>query len=85
MGITLLVRPVDQQRRQLALRFYPKWYCAMSGVDQLARILSLASNKYIVHENANVKAFSIKKLKVMIYLRKLMNNILILKFFAIMF
>ena len=57
----------------------------MSGVDQLARILSLASNKYIVHENANVKAFSIKKLKVMIYLRKLMNNILILKFFAIMF
>ena len=26
MGISLSVRPVDQQRRQLAVRFYPKWY-----------------------------------------------------------
>ena len=56
MGITLLVRPVDQQQRQLSVRFYPKWYCAMSGVDVLAWIFSLASNKHIVHENANVKA-----------------------------
>ena len=28
----------------------------MSGVDVLAWIFSLASNKHIVHENANVKA-----------------------------
>ena len=51
----LSVRPVDQQRRQLAVRFYSKWYYATSGVDVLARRLRLASNTYIVCESANKK------------------------------
>ena len=55
MGISLSVRPVDQQRRQLAVRFYSKWYCATSGVDVLARRFRLASNRYIVRESANIK------------------------------
>ena len=37
------------------MRFYSKWYCAMSGVDVIARKFSLASNRYIVRESANAK------------------------------
>ena len=55
MGISVLVRPVDQQWRQRAVRFYSKWYCATSGVDVLARRFRLALNRYIAHESANVK------------------------------
>ena len=55
MGISLSVRPVDQQQRQLAVRFYSKWYYAISGVDALARRFRLAPNRYIVRESANVK------------------------------
>ena len=36
MGISLSVRPVDQQQSHLAVR-YSEWYCATSGVDALAR------------------------------------------------
>ena len=46
---------MDQQRRQLAVRFYPKWCCATSGVDVLARRFRLASNRYIVRERANIE------------------------------
>ena len=31
MGISLSVRPVERQRRQLAVRFYSKWYYVRSG------------------------------------------------------
>ena len=55
MGISLAVRPVDQQRRQLAMRLYPKWYRLRSGVDESARIFRLTSNRYIVCESANMK------------------------------
>ena len=55
MGISVSVRPVDQQRRQLAVKFYSKWYFATLGADALARRFRLASNKYIVQESANVK------------------------------
>ena len=55
MGISFSVRPVDQQQRQLTVRFYSKWYCTMWGVDVLARRFILASNRYIVHGSANVK------------------------------
>ena len=55
MGISLSVRPMDQQRRQLAVRLYSKWYCAMSGVDVLARIFRLASNRHIFRVSANGK------------------------------
>ena len=55
MGISLSIRPVDQQQRQLAVKFYSKWYCAMSGVDVLARRFRLASNRQIICESANIK------------------------------
>ena len=55
MGISLLVRQVDQQQKQLVVRFYSKWYCATSGVNVLARRFRLVSNRYIVCESANVK------------------------------
>ena len=55
MGISVSVRPVDQQRRQLTVRFYSKWYCAISGVDVLAKRLRLALNIYIFRESANIK------------------------------
>ena len=37
------------------MRFYSKWSCATSGVSVLARRFGLASNRYIVHESANIK------------------------------
>ena len=55
MGISLSIRPVDQQGRQLAVRFYSKWYCATSGVNVLARRFRLAPNRYLVCKSANVK------------------------------
>ena len=55
MGISLSVRPVDQQRRQLAVRLYPKWYRSRSGVDVSARRFRLASKIYIVRESTNMK------------------------------
>ena len=55
MGISLSVRPAYQQQRQLAVRFYYKWYCTMSGVDVLATRFRMALNRYIAHESANVK------------------------------
>ena len=55
MGISLSARLLDQQRRQLAVRFYFKRYCATSGVDVLARRFSLASNRYIVCESVKVR------------------------------
>ena len=66
MSISLSVRPVDQQRRQLAVRFYSKWYCAMSGVDILARRFRLALNRYIVGESANIKVCSYQVYQAMI-------------------
>ena len=46
---------MDQQGKQLAVRFYSKWYYATSGVDVLARRFRLALNRYIVCESANIK------------------------------
>ena len=57
MGISLSVRPVDQQERQLALRFYSKQYCAMTGV--LVRRFRLALNKHIVGESVKKKSVSV--------------------------
>ena len=55
MGISLSVRPVDHQWMQLEVRFYSKWYCAMSGVIVLTRRFRLVSNRYLFRESANVK------------------------------
>ena len=55
MHISLSVRSVDQQRRQVTVRFYSKWYCTTSGVDVLGRRLRLALNRYIVCGSANIK------------------------------
>ena len=79
-------RPVDQQRRQLlAVRFYSKWYCAMSGVNSLARRLKLASNRYIGRESANVKLFLYQVISNGLYeeIEQLMSYIFFLKYFRI--
>ena len=55
IGVSLSVRPVNQQGRQLAVRCYSRWYSTMSGVDVLARRFRFASNSYIVLESTNVK------------------------------
>ena len=55
IGISLSVRPEDQQQWQLAVRLYYKCYCETSGVDVFARRFQLALNRYIVSESANVK------------------------------
>ena len=41
----------------MSMRFYPKWYCATSGDDVLARRSRLASNRYIVRESMDIKVF----------------------------
>ena len=46
MGISLSVRPVDQQRRQLAVRFYSRWYYVRSGVGVSARRIRSATNRF---------------------------------------
>ena len=46
---------MDQQRRELAVRLYSKWCCAMSRVDVLGRTFSLTSNRHIFRGSANVK------------------------------
>ena len=58
MGI-FLSRPVDQQQRQMTVRFYSKWYCAMSGVNVLAKILKLALNRYIFRANIKVCQYQV--------------------------
>ena len=55
MGISVSVRPVNQQQRQLAVRFYSKLYSATSRVNVLARRFRLALNRYIIGETANIK------------------------------
>ena len=55
MDISLSVRPVDQQQRQMAVKFYFQWYCGTSGVNVLARRFRLTSNRCIVCESADIK------------------------------
>ena len=55
MHNSLLVRPVDQQQRQLAVKFYSKWYCAKSVVNVFRKRFRLASDRYIVCESVNIK------------------------------
>ena len=55
MGIFLPVRTVDQQRRQLVVRFYYKLYWVMSGVNVIAWRVRLALSRYIVCESVSVK------------------------------
>ena len=56
MGISLSLKPADQELRQLAVG-----YCAMSGVDVLARRFKLALNIYIVCESEH-KSMSISSI-----------------------
>ena len=42
MGNFRLVRQMDQQRRERAVRFYSRWYIMSSGVGVLARKIKLA-------------------------------------------
>ena len=45
-GISLSVKPVDQQQRQLAVRFYSWWYHKGSGVGVSARRIASAMNRF---------------------------------------
>ena len=72
--IYLLIRPVDQQRRQLTVRFQAEWYCATSEVDVLSRGFRCASNRNIGCESANVTVC---------YYQELMNNMFFLKYSTI--
>ena len=47
MGRYLSVTPVDQQRRQLGVRSYSRWYYSRSGVGVLARRNRLALNIHL--------------------------------------
>ena len=77
--MSLSVRPVDQQRRQLALRFYCKWYSVTSGVEVVARRFWLASNRYIVCESETIK---VCQYQVMISIACTGNSAAILKIFG---
>ena len=59
MGISLSVRSVDQQQRQLAVRFYSRWYCATSGVDVLPYRYRMGSSRYIVRESAEINQYQV--------------------------
>ena len=48
MSSFLLVGQVDQERRQLAMRFYSSWYVMSSGVNVLAREIKLAMTMGVV-------------------------------------
>ena len=47
MGSFLSVRAVDQQRKQVAVRFYSRWYIMRPRVGILARQISLAMKKVV--------------------------------------
>ena len=46
MGISLSIRPVDQQQRQLAVSFYCRWCYVGSGVVVSARRVGSAMNRF---------------------------------------
>ena len=50
---------MDQQRRQLAVRFYSEWYCATSRLDVLAIRFCLALNRYIVWESVDINQYQV--------------------------
>ena len=83
MGISASVRPVDQQQRQLAVRFYCKWYCATSRVNVLARRFRLASNRNIVRENANIKVCQYQVMIMNGLIEETNEQNVFLKYFAI--
>ena len=69
MSISLSVRPVDQERRQLAVRFYSKWYFTRSGVDVLTRRFRLALNRYINLESGIEKIMFIIRMSLRVHVQ----------------
>ena len=47
MGSFLSVRAVDQQRKQLLVEFYSRWYVMRSGVGVSARQIRLAMKRVV--------------------------------------
>ena len=47
MSSFLSMRAVDQQWKQLAVRFYTRWYIMRSGVGTLARQIELAMERVV--------------------------------------
>ena len=83
MCISLLIKPVDQQRRQMAVRFYSKWYCATSSINIFASRFRFTLNRYIVRESAYIKVCPYQVMVRNGYLRKLTSNVFFLKHFVI--
>ena len=50
MGISLSIRPVAQQGRQLAVRFYSRWHYARSGMGVSARRIRLAMTLFVTQK-----------------------------------
>ena len=78
MGNFLSVRPVDQLRRQLALRICSRWYYAGPGVDVLARRIRLASNRRklkFIARNYNKKQKIIQKIKIDFLIARILSHI----------
>ena len=76
---------LDQQWRQLAVSFYSKWYCAVSGVNLLARRSGWLQTDTLylkVWMYVSIKVVGIKYWQVMVYLRKLMSKVFFLRQFT---
>ena len=71
--VFLSVRPVNQRRRQLTVRFYPRWCYVRSEVGVSARRIGLAMNRFYTKQN---KIFRAKKLLYLIFLAQKMYRAL---------
>ena len=65
MGISLSVRPVDQQQRQLAVTFYCRWYYVGSGVGVSGRRTGAALNRFYTKQT---KIFEPKNFRILLFL-----------------
>ena len=68
LHISLSLRPVDQQRRQLAVRFYSRWYYVRSGVGESARGIIWAMNRFYTKQT---KIFGPKYFRIWFFLKVL--------------
>ena len=72
MGISLsrYDQLVDQQQRQLAVRFYPRWCYVRSGVGVLAWWIGLAMNRFYTRQT---KIFGPKNFRIWFFLPQKIN------------
>ena len=66
MGISLSVRPVDQQQGQLAVRFYSRWCYVKLGVGVLAMRIRSTRNRFYTKQT---KIFEPKNYCILFFLK----------------